>query len=92
MNELMRLAHEFLQNFCWGNPSNQVLLHKHTELFLTPGVSALKLCIPARAHVRATETTNYDYILRMIAYAVTDHIEYSVLMAESSECGFESWS
>jgi inositol 1,4,5-triphosphate receptor type 1 len=24
MNELMRLAHEFLQNFCLGNAQNQV--------------------------------------------------------------------
>ncbi|XP_071509549.1 inositol 1,4,5-trisphosphate receptor-like [Diadema antillarum] len=38
MNELMRLAHEFLQNFCWGNPSNQLLLHKHIDLFLNPGL------------------------------------------------------
>lgn len=38
MNELMRLAHEFLQNFCLGNPQNQVLLHKHLDLFLNPGV------------------------------------------------------
>ncbi len=39
MNELMRLAHEFLQNFCLGNGQNQALLHKHIDLFLTPGVS-----------------------------------------------------
>ena len=39
MNELMRLAHEFLQNFCRGNQQNQALLHKHLELFLTPGVT-----------------------------------------------------
>ena len=39
MNELMRLAHEFLQNFCRSNQPNQALLHKHLELFLTPGVS-----------------------------------------------------
>jgi hypothetical protein len=38
MNELMRLAHEFLQNFCCGNQPNQALLHKHLKLFLTPGV------------------------------------------------------
>ncbi|CAB4057996.1 ITPR1 [Lepeophtheirus salmonis] len=36
MNELMKLAHEFLQNFCLGNQQNQTLLHKHLELFLTP--------------------------------------------------------
>lgn len=39
MNELMRLAHEFLQNFCLGNHQNQVLLFKHLDLFLNPGVS-----------------------------------------------------
>ncbi len=38
MNELMRLAHEFLQNFCLANVQNQALLHKHIDLFLTPGV------------------------------------------------------
>lgn len=39
MNELMRLAHEFLQNFCLGNQQNQILLHKQLDLFLNPGVS-----------------------------------------------------
>ncbi|KAM9375957.1 inositol 1,4,5-trisphosphate-gated calcium channel ITPR2 isoform 2-T2 [Pholidichthys leucotaenia] len=38
MNEVMTLAHTFLQNFCRGNPQNQVLLHKHLNLFLTPGL------------------------------------------------------
>ncbi|XP_031335634.1 inositol 1,4,5-trisphosphate receptor isoform X3 [Photinus pyralis] len=38
MNELMRLAHEFLQNFCLGNQQNQVLLFKHLDLFLNPGI------------------------------------------------------
>lgn len=39
MKELMRLAHKFLQNFCLGNQQNQVLLNKHLDLFLNPGVS-----------------------------------------------------
>ncbi|KAK0174228.1 hypothetical protein PV328_007337 [Microctonus aethiopoides] len=38
MNELMRLAHNFLQNFCLGNQQNQVLLHKQLDLFLNPGI------------------------------------------------------
>lgn len=38
MNKLMKLAHQFLQNFCLGNAHNQVLLHKHLELFLNPGI------------------------------------------------------
>ena len=39
MNEIMKLAHEFLQNFCLKNSANQALLNKHIDLFLTPGVS-----------------------------------------------------
>ncbi|KAJ7999043.1 hypothetical protein DPEC_G00211300 [Dallia pectoralis] len=38
MQEIMRLAHEFLQNFCAGNQQNQILLHKHINLFLNPGI------------------------------------------------------
>ncbi|XP_075711891.1 inositol 1,4,5-trisphosphate-gated calcium channel ITPR2 isoform X3 [Rhinoderma darwinii] len=38
MNEIMTLAHNFLQNFCRGNPQNQILLHKNLNLFLTPGL------------------------------------------------------
>ena len=40
----MRLAHEFLQNFCAGNQQNQALLHKHINLFLNPGVR-LEACL-----------------------------------------------
>ena len=39
MQEIMKLAHEFLQSFCLGNPANQALLHKEVDLFLNPGVS-----------------------------------------------------
>uniref|UniRef100_A0A8C7FLI9 Inositol 1,4,5-trisphosphate receptor n=1 Tax=Oncorhynchus kisutch TaxID=8019 RepID=A0A8C7FLI9_ONCKI len=38
MQEIMKLAHEFLQNFCAGNQQNQILLHKHINLFLNPGI------------------------------------------------------
>lgn len=41
MNEIMTLAHAFLQNFCRGNQQNQFLLHKHLNLFLTPGVGMI---------------------------------------------------
>ncbi|XP_071815438.1 inositol 1,4,5-trisphosphate receptor-like isoform X4 [Apostichopus japonicus] len=34
---IMTLAHQFLQNFCLANPSNQQLLHKSIDMFLTPG-------------------------------------------------------
>ncbi|OQV23241.1 Inositol 1,4,5-trisphosphate receptor type 1 [Hypsibius exemplaris] len=36
MLQIFELAHELLQNFCLGNPENQVLLHKNLDLFLGP--------------------------------------------------------
>ena len=38
MKDIMRLAHEFLQAFCLGNHANQVLLHKHQDLFMTSDI------------------------------------------------------
>ncbi|KAI1296916.1 Inositol 1,4,5-trisphosphate receptor type 1 [Halotydeus destructor] len=38
MRKIMRLAHEFLQAFCLGNQNNQMLMHKHIDLFLNPGL------------------------------------------------------
>ncbi|KAG1683402.1 Inositol 1,4,5-trisphosphate receptor [Nymphon striatum] len=38
LNELIRLAHEFLQNFCRGNHANQALMYRHIDLFMTPGL------------------------------------------------------
>ncbi|XP_056117184.1 inositol 1,4,5-trisphosphate receptor type 2 isoform X2 [Rhinichthys klamathensis goyatoka] len=42
MDEIMTLAHTFLQYFCRDNPQNQALLHKHLNLFLTPGLQEVK--------------------------------------------------
>lgn len=39
MMEILKFTHQFLQKFCAGNQENQALLHKHLNLFLTPGVS-----------------------------------------------------
>ncbi|XP_064473340.1 inositol 1,4,5-trisphosphate receptor type 1-like isoform X1 [Ornithodoros turicata] len=52
MNEIMRLAHDFLQHFCLGNHANQALLHKHIDLFLTPGVCTF-LCCPSALRLTA---------------------------------------
>ncbi|XP_071082812.1 inositol 1,4,5-trisphosphate-gated calcium channel ITPR1-like isoform X3 [Haliotis cracherodii] len=38
MQEIMKLAHEFLQAFCLGNQPNQGLLYQSLDLFLTPGL------------------------------------------------------
>ncbi|XP_076122095.1 inositol 1,4,5-trisphosphate-gated calcium channel ITPR2 isoform X2 [Alosa pseudoharengus] len=42
MNEIMQLAHSFLQSFSRDNSQNQTLLHKHLNLFLTPGLLEAK--------------------------------------------------
>ncbi|KAG7297145.1 hypothetical protein JYU34_020113 [Plutella xylostella] len=38
MDELLSLAHSFLQHFCLRNQQNQALLHRHLDLFLNIGV------------------------------------------------------
>ncbi|KAL2103757.1 hypothetical protein ACEWY4_000625 [Coilia grayii] len=38
MQEIIKYTHLFLQRFCSGNQENQILLHKHLNLFLTPGL------------------------------------------------------
>ena len=38
MREIMEKAHKFLQNFCYSNPQNQVLLHKFLDKFLMAGL------------------------------------------------------
>uniref|UniRef100_UPI00358E2778 inositol 1,4,5-trisphosphate-gated calcium channel ITPR1-like n=1 Tax=Myxine glutinosa TaxID=7769 RepID=UPI00358E2778 len=40
MQEVMSLAHKFLQNFCLGNEQNQVLLYNDLSLFLSPELQA----------------------------------------------------
>nr|XP_027212094.1 inositol 1,4,5-trisphosphate receptor-like [Penaeus vannamei] len=42
MNELIELAHQFLQNFCLGDRQNQALLYKRIDLFLNPGLLEAK--------------------------------------------------
>jgi len=38
MKRILHLAHQFLQNFCWRNQQNQLLLHKNLDLFLNCGI------------------------------------------------------
>ena len=49
MREIMHIAHEFLQNFCRNNTTNQSLLHRKLDLFLQSGdsVSNTYTCIVA---------------------------------------------
>lgn len=60
MQEIMKLAHEFLQNFCAGNQQNQALLHKHINLFLNPGVSTSNLLQRLRSRHHKHQNVNYD--------------------------------
>ncbi|XP_071809962.1 inositol 1,4,5-trisphosphate receptor-like isoform X2 [Asterias amurensis] len=79
MNELMRLAHEFLQNFCWGNPSNQVLLHKHIDLFLTPGLlEAQTMCHIYMDNVQLCSEVNEQVAQHFVHCIATHgrHVQY----------------
>uniref|UniRef100_A0A1I8HQ72 Inositol 1,4,5-trisphosphate receptor n=1 Tax=Macrostomum lignano TaxID=282301 RepID=A0A1I8HQ72_9PLAT len=44
MKELFRLAHKFLQAFCYNNPANQALLYKQLDSFLTNGINEAETC------------------------------------------------
>jgi hypothetical protein len=63
MQEIMKLAHQFLQNFCAGNQQNQALLHKHINLFLNPGV-------------RQTTLTHHD-LTTVLTLTMTLTLSYS---------------
>lgn len=56
----MKLAHQFLQNFCAGNQQNQALLHKHINLFLNPGVSS-----PGREPSVSTKMAEFDLKIKI---------------------------
>lgn len=57
MHELMKLAHEFLQNFCLGNAQNQIILHQQLELFLNPGVSFLAVRIVTYSRLKLSHSS-----------------------------------
>ncbi|XP_053320394.1 inositol 1,4,5-trisphosphate receptor type 2 [Spea bombifrons] len=70
MNEIMTLAHVFLQNFCRGNPQNQILLHKNLNLFLTPGLLEAET-------MRSIFLNNY-LLCNEISERVVQHFVHSV--------------
>ncbi|XP_040291553.1 inositol 1,4,5-trisphosphate receptor type 2 isoform X2 [Bufo bufo] len=70
MNEIMTLAHIFLQNFCRGNPQNQILLHKNLNLFLTPGLLEAET-------MRHIFMNNY-HLCNEISERVVQHFVHSV--------------
>lgn len=78
MDEIMSLAHTFLQYFCRDNPQNQALLHKHLNLFLTPGVRFTTELISAE------DTVNEHYTSLLLI------IDYLVLKGNSDDFSFDS--
>ncbi|KAH0616444.1 hypothetical protein JD844_027547 [Phrynosoma platyrhinos] len=70
MDEIMNLAHMFLQNFCRGNSQNQVLLHKHLTLFLTPGLLEAET-------MRHIFTNNY-HLCNEISERVVQHFVHCI--------------
>ncbi|XP_050314541.1 inositol 1,4,5-trisphosphate receptor isoform X2 [Anthonomus grandis grandis] len=79
MNELMRLAHEFLQNFCLGNQQNQILLYKHLDLFLTPGIrEAQTVCAIFQDNLTLCNEENEKVIQDFVRFIETHgrHVQY----------------
>ncbi|CAG0922457.1 unnamed protein product, partial [Notodromas monacha] len=79
MKELMRLAHQFLQGFCLSNPQNQALLHKHVDLFLTPGLlEAQTMCVIFRDNVNLCSEVSERVIQHFVHCIETHgrHIQY----------------
>ncbi|KAL1493193.1 hypothetical protein ABEB36_011294 [Hypothenemus hampei] len=79
MNELMRLAHEFLQNFCLGNQQNQILLYKHLDLFLNPGIrEAQTVCSIFQDNPTLCNEENEKVIQDFVRFIETHgrHVQY----------------
>ncbi|XP_057662052.1 inositol 1,4,5-trisphosphate receptor isoform X3 [Diorhabda carinulata] len=73
MNELMRLAHEFLQNFCLGNKQNQVLLYKQLDLFLNPGIrEAQTVCAIFQDNSKLCNEEN-EKVIQHFVYCIATH-------------------
>uniref|UniRef100_A0A146L7A0 Inositol 1,4,5-trisphosphate receptor n=1 Tax=Lygus hesperus TaxID=30085 RepID=A0A146L7A0_LYGHE len=79
MNNLISLAHQFLQNFCLGNQQNQVLLHKHLDLFLNPGIlEAETICSIFRDNYTLCNEVNEKVVQHFIHCIETHgrHVQY----------------
>ncbi|KAH6928546.1 hypothetical protein HPB50_016883 [Hyalomma asiaticum] len=79
MGEVMRLAHDFLQHFCLGNHQNQGLLHKHIDLFLTPGLlEAQTLCSVFKDNVALCSEVTERVVQHFVHCIETHgrHVEY----------------
>eukprot|EP00095_Tigriopus_kingsejongensis_P011560 maker-scaffold768_size100864-snap-gene-0.9 protein:Tk11560 transcript:maker-scaffold768_size100864-snap-gene-0.9-mRNA-1 annotation:"inositol -trisphosphate receptor" len=73
MNELMRLAHQFLQNFCLGNNQNQSLLHKHIDLFLNPGLlEAQTMCAIFQDNVTLCNEVS-EKVIQHFVHSIESH-------------------
>ncbi|KAF4532262.1 hypothetical protein B566_EDAN016444, partial [Ephemera danica] len=91
MNELMRLAHEFLHNFCLGNQQNQSLLHKQLDLFLNPGIlEAQTVCAIFQDNSTLCNEVNEKVIQHFVHCIETHgkHVQYlkflqTIVMAEN---------
>ncbi|XP_037539386.1 inositol 1,4,5-trisphosphate receptor type 2 [Nematolebias whitei] len=71
MEEIMSLANNFLQNFCKGNPQNQVLLHKHLNFFLSSGL------LDTMETMRHIFMNNYQ-LCNEISDRVVQHLVHSI--------------
>ncbi|CAG4962499.1 unnamed protein product [Colias eurytheme] len=71
MDELLDLAHEFLQHFCHGNQQNQAILHKHLDLFLNPGIrEAQTVCAIFEENASLCAHENNDKVVAHFVHCI----------------------
>ncbi|XP_075250121.1 inositol 1,4,5-trisphosphate receptor-like isoform X7 [Convolutriloba macropyga] len=83
MVELMYYAHKFLQAFCFGNASNQLLLHQNLDLFLTSGRGVTLISLLEAETVRHIFLENRqlcenveDRIIQHFVHCIESHGRY----------------
>ena len=71
MNELMRLVHGFLQKFC-----REALLHKHLELYVTPGLlEAQTVCAISQDNAQLYGELG-DKVVQHFVHCIETHVQY----------------
>ena len=73
MIEIMKLAHEFLQNFCLNNSANQAILQKHIDLFLNPGLlEAQTMCAIYQGNATLCNEVN-EKVIQHFVHCIESH-------------------
>ncbi|KPM03397.1 inositol 1,4,5-trisphosphate receptor type 1-like protein [Sarcoptes scabiei] len=79
MDEVMKMAHEFLQHFCLSNHQNQSILEKHLDLFMNPGILEAKtMCAIYKDNISLCNDINERVVQHFVHCIETSgrHVQY----------------